>query len=165
MTNLFIFNTDFRARDNPALFYAAESGESLVAMFIRNPKKWGSHSDSDLKIAFQIRNLKILSKKLTWNGKVISSNGYSFDYDKLNDHEKSVGKLVVYKKPNRGFKYRAEKTEHLKCEKNVVVIKNDLGHSNGMIGRVLPLIIDQGKKVYMITFKGSKAEKGQKDNF
>ena len=38
MTNLFIFNTDFRVRDNPALFYAAENGESLVAMFIHNPK-------------------------------------------------------------------------------------------------------------------------------
>ena len=40
MTNLFIFNTDFRVRDNPALFYAAENGESVVAMFIHNPKKW-----------------------------------------------------------------------------------------------------------------------------
>ena len=40
MTNLFIFNTDFRVIDNPALFYAAENGESVVAMFIYNPKKW-----------------------------------------------------------------------------------------------------------------------------
>ena len=65
MTNLFIFNTDFRVRDNPALFYAAENGESLVAMFIHNPKKWESHNESDLKIAFQIDNLKIISKRLT----------------------------------------------------------------------------------------------------
>ena len=64
MTNLFIFNTDFRVRDNPALFYAAENGESLVAMFIHNPKKWENHNESDLKIAFQIENLKIISKKL-----------------------------------------------------------------------------------------------------
>ena len=41
MTNLFIFNTDFRLRDNPALFYAAENGESLVAMFIHNQQKMG----------------------------------------------------------------------------------------------------------------------------
>ena len=65
MTNLFIFNTDFRVRDNSALFYAAENGESVVAMFIYNPKKWESHNESDLKIAFQIDNLKIISKKLT----------------------------------------------------------------------------------------------------
>ena len=65
MTNLFIFNTDFRVRDNPALFYAAENGESVVAMFIHNPKKWESHNESDLKIAFQIDNLKIISKRFT----------------------------------------------------------------------------------------------------
>ena len=40
MTNLFIFNTDFRVRDNPALYHSAKNGESLVAMFIHNPKKW-----------------------------------------------------------------------------------------------------------------------------
>ena len=65
MTNLFIFNTDFRLKDNPALFHAAENGDSLVALFIQNPKKWQSHNESDLKIAFQIEHLKRLSKKLS----------------------------------------------------------------------------------------------------
>ncbi len=65
MTNLFIFNTDFRLRDNPALFHAAENGESLVAMFIHNSKKWESHNESDLKIAFQIDNLRNIHKKLS----------------------------------------------------------------------------------------------------
>ena len=64
MTNLFIFNTDFRIRDNPALFYAAENGESLVAIFIYNLKKWESHNESDLKIAFQIDNLRNISERL-----------------------------------------------------------------------------------------------------
>jgi len=63
MTNLFIFNTDFRVRDNPALFYAAEKGESLIAIFFHNPKKWENHNESDLKIAFQIDNLKNISRK------------------------------------------------------------------------------------------------------
>ena len=75
MTNLFIFNTDFRVRDNPALFYAAENGESVVAMFIHNPKKWESHNESDLKIAFQIDNLKIISRKFF----AISEPDYSKD--------------------------------------------------------------------------------------
>jgi deoxyribodipyrimidine photo-lyase len=65
MTNLFIFNADFRLKDNPALFHAAENGDSLVALFIHNPKKWQSHYESDLKIAFQIEHLKRLSKKLS----------------------------------------------------------------------------------------------------
>ena len=50
MNSLFIFNSDFRLRDNPALFYAAENGESLVAMFIHNPKKWESHNLSLIHI-------------------------------------------------------------------------------------------------------------------
>ena len=65
MTNLFIFNTDFRVRDNPALFYAAENGDSLIAIFIHNPKKWENHNESDLKIAFQIDTLKNISRRLT----------------------------------------------------------------------------------------------------
>ena len=64
MTNLFIFNSDFRLRDNPALFHAAENADSLVALFIHNHKKWQSHNESDLKIAFQIENLKSISKEL-----------------------------------------------------------------------------------------------------
>ena len=65
MTNLFIFNTDFRVRDNPALFYAAENGDSLIAIFIHNPKKWENHNESDLKIAFQIDTLKNISRRFT----------------------------------------------------------------------------------------------------
>ena len=65
MTNLFIFNTDLRLKDNPALFHAAEKGDSLVVLFIHNPKKWQSHNESDLKIACQIEHLKRLSKKLS----------------------------------------------------------------------------------------------------
>jgi hypothetical protein len=109
----------------------------------------------------------ILSKKLTWNGQVISGNSYSFDYDKLNDHEKSVGKLVIYKKPNRGFKWRSEKTEQISCDKDVVIVKNDLGSTRGMMGRILPLVEDQKKKVYMFTFKNEAAGKAllEEENF
>jgi len=86
MTNLFIFNTDFRVRDNPALFYAAENGESLVAMFIHNPKKWENHNESDLKIAFQIDNLKIISKRLdelNISLKVIHAEGIGDEIKKI----------------------------------------------------------------------------------
>ena len=86
MTNLFIFNTDFRIRDNPALFYAAENGESLVAMFINNPKKWENHNESDLKIGFQIENLKSISKKLAEHNisfKVIHAEGIGEENKKI----------------------------------------------------------------------------------
>ena len=92
MTNLFIFNSDFRLRDNPALFYAAENGESLVAMFIQNPKKWKSHNESDLKIAFQIDNLKIISKRLdelNISLKVIHAEGIGDEIKKIVEYVKN----------------------------------------------------------------------------
>ena len=92
MTNLFIFNTDFRVRDNPALFYAAENGESLVAMFIHNPQKWESHNESDLKIAFQIYNLKNISRKfaeLNISLKVIHAEGIDEENKKIIEYIKN----------------------------------------------------------------------------
>ena len=92
MTNLFIFNTDFRLRDNPALFYAAENGESLVAMFINNPKKWENHNESDLKIGFQIDNLKIISKRLDELNiplKVIHAEGIEDEIKKIVEYVKN----------------------------------------------------------------------------
>ena len=92
MTNLFIFNTDFRVRDNPALYYSAKNGESLVAMFINNPKKWENHNESDLKIAFQIENLKIISKRLAELNislKVIHAEGMEEENKKIIEYVKN----------------------------------------------------------------------------
>ena len=64
MNSLFIFNSDFRLKNNPALFHASLKGSSLIAAFVFNPKKWSNHNESNLKIAFQIEHLKVLSEKL-----------------------------------------------------------------------------------------------------
>ena len=92
MTNLFIFNTDFRVRDNPALYYSAKNGESLVAMFIHNTKKWENHNESDLKIAFQIENLKVISKRLAELNiplKVIHADGMEEENKKIIEYIKN----------------------------------------------------------------------------
>ena len=92
MTNLFIFNSDFRLADNPALFRAAENGESLVAMFIHNPKKWQDHNESDIKIAFQIEHLKNLSKKLAELNislKILHAEGIDEETQKIIEFAKS----------------------------------------------------------------------------
>ena len=92
MTNLYIFNTDFRVRDNPALYYSAKNGESLVAMFINNPKKWENHNESDLKIAFQIENLKVISKRLAELNislKVIHAEGMEEENKKIIEYVKN----------------------------------------------------------------------------
>ena len=118
MTNLFIFNTDFRVRDNPALFYAAENGESLVAMFIHNPKKWESHNESDLKIAFQIDNLKNISRKfaeLNISLKVIHAEGIEEENKKIiefikkqfgDNIEKNIIKLIYMLINFKAISYR-----------------------------------------------------------
>ena len=64
MNSLFIFNSDLRLRNNPALSNASLKGSSLTTLFILNPKKWNNHNESNLKIAFQIEHLKELSEKL-----------------------------------------------------------------------------------------------------
>jgi len=102
MTNLFIFNSDFRVKDNPALFYAAENGESLVAMFINNPKKWECHNESDLKIAFQIENLKNISKRLAdlnISLKVIHGEGIGSENKKIIEYIKNnnINKVFINK--------------------------------------------------------------------
>ena len=105
---------------------------------------------------------EILSKKLTWNGKKIESDHYRFEGEDTDPYghagKPARADLVLYKKPDRGFKYRSEKVNIINCAKNVVVIENDLGSKNGMIGRILPLAIDQKKKVYMLTFTDNAAK-------
>ncbi len=99
MTNLYIFNTDFRLSDNPALFHAAENGESLVAMFIHNPKKWQRHNESDLKIAFQIETLKILSIKLAELNislKIVNAEGINEENKKIIEFVKSKNIKEVF---------------------------------------------------------------------
>jgi deoxyribodipyrimidine photo-lyase len=126
MTNLFIFSTDFRLRDNPALFHAAEKGESLVAMFIHNPKKWQSHNESDLKIAFQIENLNCISKKLAnfnISLKVIHAEGISEENQKIIEFVKNNNINEVFINKDYGIN---EITRDQNLEKELVNINKKL---------------------------------------
>jgi deoxyribodipyrimidine photo-lyase len=126
MTNLFIFSTDFRLRDNPALFRAAEKGESLVAMFIHNPKKWQSHNESDLKIAFQIENLNCISKKLAKFNislKVIHAEGISEENQKIIEFVKNNNINEVFINKDYGIN---EITRDQNLEKELVNINKKL---------------------------------------
>ena len=61
-------------------------------MFIHNPKKWESHNESDLKIAFQIDNLKIISKRLdelNISLKVIHAEGIGDEIKKIVEYLKN----------------------------------------------------------------------------
>ena len=91
MNSLFIFNSDLRLRNNPALSNASLNGSSLTTVFIFNPKKWNNHNESNLKIAFQIEHLKELSEKLKNLNiplKIINANGIEDESKKIIDFVK-----------------------------------------------------------------------------
>ena len=58
------FRNDLRVHDNPALFYASESGESTIAIYIATPEQWQLHDDAANKIDFWRRNLQCLYTSL-----------------------------------------------------------------------------------------------------
>ena len=91
MNSLFIFNSDLRLRNNPALSNASLKGSSLTTLFIFNRKKWNNHSESKLKIAFQIEHLKELSEKLKNLNiplKLINADGIEDESKKIIDFVK-----------------------------------------------------------------------------
>ena len=91
MNSLFIFNSDLRLRNNPALSNASLKGSSLTTLFIFNPKKWNNHNESKLKIAFQIEHLKELSEKLKNLNiplKLINADGIEDETKKIIDFVK-----------------------------------------------------------------------------
>ena len=91
MNSLFIFNSDLRLKNNPALSNASLKGSSLTAVFIFNPKKWNNHNESNLKIAFQIEHLKELSEKLKNLNiplKLINADGIEDESKKIIDFVK-----------------------------------------------------------------------------
>ena len=91
MNSLFIFNSDLRLRNNPALYNASLNGSSLTTLFIFNPKKWNNHNESNLKIAFQIEHLKELSEKLKNLNiplKLINADGIEDESKKIIDFVK-----------------------------------------------------------------------------
>ena len=91
MNSLFIFNSEFRLKNNLALSNASLKGSSLTTLFIFNPKKWNNHNESKLKIAFQIEHLKELSEKLKNLNiplKLINADGIEDESKKIIDFVK-----------------------------------------------------------------------------
>ncbi|MBC8395080.1 MAG: hypothetical protein H8E05_00120 [Bacteroidetes bacterium] len=111
---------------------------------------------------YALRN--VLSDKIKWNGKPIDCNSFnawvknddSYEDEKANCVKFTQGSVRRF---NSSGRYKTEKTRHINCEKNVVVIENDQGHNRGIMGRILPLIFDEGKKPYMMKFKTAKDKK------
>jgi len=86
-----------------------------------------------------------ISKHLTWKGKPIKDSSFT-TYTHLGVE------LAQYKKSYRSSKYRSEEYNHINCEKDTVVVLNDVGHRRGSMGKILPLIFHKKKTPFLIQF-------------
>lgn len=101
---------------------------------------------------YSLRN--VLKPMLKWNGKDV--HGSEISFPRL-DGEVDLKRL---RKPHRGFKMRLEEDWKIDCDSKTVVVVNDLGWTTrGLLGRLLPLAIDENKKVYLVTFQDDAARK------
>ena len=98
----------------------------------------------------------VLEGKMSFNGKPVKSSQFQLGDDVL-VHE--------LKKPNRGHRLRLEEKWVIDCDAKTVVVENDFPDNRGILGRLLPLAIDEDKKVYLVRFKDKKTRaKALKDS-
>lgn len=93
---------------------------------------------------YQLRD--VIKKHLTWNGKSINGN-------ELTTYNSTGVEMRKFKMMHRSGKYRAEENSTAWLEKGSVIIENDIGHRRGLLGRILPLIINQDKTPHLIEFE------------
>ena len=87
-----------------------------------------------------------IAKYLTWNGEKIDGATFSC-------YNTTGVNLLNYKKAYRSGRYTGQEQNTIHCDKNVVVILNDMGHRRGSMGKILPLIHNKDKTVYLLEFK------------
>jgi hypothetical protein len=79
-------------------------------------------------------------------------NGELVDGSDIACYNHSGVDLREFKKSYRSQRYQAKECNTIYCEQNTVVIENDVGHRRGLMGKILPLIVNQDKKPYLIQF-------------
>ena len=104
---------------------------------------YGSTFTTDSPL-YQLRD--VLKKHLTWNGEAVDGNDIRCYNSKGTD-------LRSVKITGRSQKYRPIEESTIWCDKNTIIIENDLGHRRGLMGRMLPLVITQGKKPHILQFE------------
>ena len=97
---------------------------------------------------YRLKN--IIAKHLKWNGKDIDSSFSSYGTAGV--------ELFKYKKSYRTARYTAQDANSIQCDKDVVVIKNDVGHRRGSMGKILPLIHNKLQTPYLLEFNHSVDE-------
>ena len=89
---------------------------------------------------------EVIKKHLTWKGKLVSGS-------ELKTYNSKGVDLRAFKITGRSSKYRPTEESTIWCEKNTIIVENDIGHRRGLLGRFLPLVINQDKRPYLIQFE------------
>jgi hypothetical protein len=90
----------------------------------------------------------VLAKQLKFNGEFIKDDTFSF-------YNVSGIDLRNFPKSYRGHRrHKPEECNKIDCNNKTVIIENDVGHRRGLMGRILPIIIDQNKSPYLIEYTG-----------
>lgn len=96
--------------------------------------------------------LRDVVKKLTkWNNQVLDSSTF-------NSYTVKGVELCRFKTGYRGGRYRASEHSEIDCRQDTVVIENDYGHRHGLLGRILPLIIEKKQTPFLIKFANDKVK-------
>ncbi|MAH51077.1 hypothetical protein CMI37_34995 [Candidatus Pacearchaeota archaeon] len=103
---------------------------------------------------YALRN--VLHNHLTFKGEKV--DGSSFQ-----TYNTGGVDLRHFKKTYRSEKWRPEETQTISCEKDTVIIENDIGHRRGLMGRMLPLILTKGKKPFLLQFNPYSGTEGGKN--
>jgi len=88
----------------------------------------------------------VIKDHLVWNGKTVDGDSY-------NTYGTGGATTVRFKKSYRGERYKSDECGSFSCDKNLVLIENDIGHRRGMMGRILPIIHNQKKTPVMLEFQ------------
>lgn len=69
--NLVWFRNDLRLNDNPALYHACLSGDSVRAVYLATPNQWRKHHEAAIKLGFRSAALQNLRNGLAERGIVL----------------------------------------------------------------------------------------------
>jgi len=99
---------------------------------------------------YALRNT--LQKSLKFNGKTVDSDSYqTYNHSGVDLHKFELNK--------NNTRYKMTEVNRIDCKKDVVVVENDQDHRRGVMGRVLTLILENKKTVYLIGYENAATKK------
>lgn len=100
---------------------------------------------------YQFREL--INKNIQVNGVDVTNDNYWFG--KCESDEVTVR---TFKKAQRSGKLKLEFVQSIECKDSTEIIYNDVKASRGLMNRLLGLAIEDGKKVYLVTYEDDKVK-------